>query len=197
MSNGVFHTIAPIYGLFYQKQVRHYRKILEENRDFLDLGKYTSAVDIGFGTGALCRVLHENGLKVTGVEPFQRMLKIARKKNADIPADCVMADILKGLPFEDDAFQISISSYVAHGMKKEDRLRMYREMARVTSKRMIIYDYNQERRLANDFVEWLEEGDYFNFIKVVEEELREEFGNVRKRDVDKRAAWYVVDLEKI
>jgi len=72
---------------------------------------------------------------------------------------------------------------------------MYREMARVTEKKMIIYDYNQERRLANDFVEWLEGGDYFNFIKVVEDELRGEFGNVSKRDVDKRAAWYVVDLE--
>jgi SAM-dependent methyltransferase len=196
MSNGVFHTIAPIYGLFYNKQVNHYRKIIEDNRDFLDVSNYKSALDIGFGTGALCRVLYENGLRVTGVEPVERMLRIAKKRNADIPADCVMADVLEGLPFEDDAFQISISSYVAHGMKKEDRLRMYREMARVTKKRMIIYDYNQERRLANDFVEWLEGGDYFNFIKVVEDELRGEFGNVSKRDVDKRAAWYVVDLER-
>lgn len=195
MSNGVFHTIAPIYGLFYNKQVDHYRAIIEDNRDFLDLGNYRSALDIGFGTGALCRVLAENGLQVTGVEPVERMLKIARKKNADIDADCVMADVLEGLPFEDDAFQITISSYVAHGMKKEDRLMMYREMARVTEKKMIIYDYNQERRLVNDFVEWLEGGDYFNFIKVVEDELRGEFGNVSKRNVDKRAAWYVVDLE--
>ena len=195
MSNGVFHTIAPIYGLFYNKQVNHYRAIIEDNRDFLDLGNYRSALDIGFGTGALCRVLAENGLQVTGVEPVERMLRIAKKRNADIDADCVRADVLEGLPFEDDAFQISISSYVAHGMKKEDRLRMYREMARVTEKKMIIYDYNQERRLANDFVEWLEGGDYFNFIKVVEDELRVEFGNVSKRNVDKRAAWYVVDLE--
>jgi len=196
VSNGVFHTIAPIYGLFYNKQVDHYREILKNNRDFLDFREYSTAVDIGFGTGALCRVLAENGLHVTGVEPVERMLKIAKRRNADILADCVMADVLEGLPFQDDAFDISISSYVAHGMKKEERLRMYLEMARVTSRKMIIYDYNQERRWANDFVEWLEGGDYFNFIKAVEEELREEFGNVSKRDVDKRAAWYVVDLKK-
>ncbi|MGM0396360.1 MAG: class I SAM-dependent methyltransferase [Bacillota bacterium] len=196
MSNGVFHTIAPIYGLFYNRQVKYYRRILEENRDFIDFRDYSSVVDIGFGTGALCRVLAEDGLAVTGVEPVERMLEIAKKKNADIQADCVMADVLEGLPFEDDHFDLSISSYVAHGMKKEDRIRMYREMARVTSKKMIIYDYNEKRRLANDFVEWLEGGDYFNFIKVVQDELREIFGNVEKVNVDNRAAWYLVDLKK-
>ncbi len=195
MSKGVFHKIAPVYGLFYDRQVRYYRKIIKENKDFLDFSEYSSVIDIGFGTGALCRVLAENGLSVTGIEPVEKMIQIAKKKNADIDADCLMADVIKGLPFEDNTFDVSISSYVAHGMKKEDRLKMYREMARVTGKKMIIYDYNQERRWANDFAEWLEGGDYFNFIKVVQDELREEFGNVVKRDVDERAAWYVVDLE--
>ncbi|WP_422486428.1 class I SAM-dependent methyltransferase [Gudongella sp. DL1XJH-153] len=194
MSKGVFHKIAPIYGLFYDHQVRYYRKILKENKDFFDFSEYSSVVDIGFGTGALCRVLAENGLSVTGIEPVEKMIRIAKKKNADIDADCVMADVLHGLPFEDNTFDVSISSYVAHGMKKEDRMKMYREMARVTGRKMIIYDYNQERRWANDFVEWLEGGDYFNFIQVVQDELMEEFGNVVKRDVDERAAWYLVDL---
>ena len=195
MSKGVFHLIAPIYGLFYNYQVRYYRRIIKENKESFDFKGYKNVVDIGFGTGALCKVLSEQGLSVTGVEPIERMVQIAKRKNFDIDAQCIKADVLEGLPVEDNKFELSIASYVAHGMEKEDRLKMYREMARVTKKKMIIYDYNSNRRLANDFVEWLEGGDYFNFIKVVQDEIVEEFGNVKKIDVDKRAAWYIVDLK--
>lgn len=195
MSKKLFHLIAPIYALFYNYQVRYYRRIIKNNKDLFDFKDYTNIVDIGFGTGALCKVLSEEGLSVTGIEPIERMVEIAKKKNSDIDAECIKADVLEGLPVDDKKFELSIASYVAHGMEKEDRLRMYREMARVTKKKMIIYDYNNNRRLANDIVEWLEGGDYFNFIKVVKDELKEEFGNVERVDVDKRAAWYIVDLE--
>lgn len=58
-------------------------------------------------------------------------------------------------------------------------------MHRLTHKYLIIYDYNSKRRFWNDAVEWLEGGDYFNFILEAKKELNELFGNVRSINVDK------------
>lgn len=194
MKKGVFHSIATIYGLFYDFQYNYYKTVFINNKDTLDLSKFKSVVDIGAGTGALCKVLQEIGLKVTGVEAVEKMMKIAEKKTKTMDIEFKNWDILSGLNVKDNSFDISIASYVAHGMKKEQRLRMYKEMARITKYKLIIYDYNQNRRLLNDFVERLEGGDYFNFIRDVKIELEDLFGEVKVVDVDKRAAWYIVNL---
>lgn len=68
---------------------------------------------------------------------------------------------------------------------------MYAEMSRVTKSKVIIYDYNQNRSLATSFMEWLEGGDYFNFIKDPRSELEQCFSDVEVVDVDVRAAWYI------
>lgn len=194
MKKGVFHSIATVYGLFYDFQYNYYKTVFINNKDTLDLSKFKSVVDIGAGTGALCKVLQEIGLKVTGVEAVEKMMKIAEKKTKTMDIEFKNWDILSGLNVKDNSFDISIASYVAHGMKKEQRLRMYKEMARITKYKLIIYDYNQNRRLLNDFVERLEGGDYFNFIRDVKIELEDLFGEVKVVDVDKRAAWYIVNL---
>jgi ubiquinone/menaquinone biosynthesis C-methylase UbiE len=194
MKKGVFHSIASIYGLFYRYQYKYYKSIFIKYKGSLDLTDFNSVIDIGAGTGALCKVLQENGLKVTGVEPVDKMIEIAKKKTKTNEIEFKNWDILQGLDIEDNSFDISIASYVAHGMKSEQRLKMYVEMARVTKYKLIIYDYNPNRRLLNDFVEWLEGGDYFNFIKEVVPELENLFGEVQVVNVGKRAAWYIVNL---
>lgn len=194
MKSRVFHNIATIYGMFYKYQYKYYKGIFNKNKDFLDLALYKSIVDVGSGTGALCKVLHEYGFKVTGIEPVDKMIEIAKRKTNNNRICFKNGNVLEGLDLEDKSFDLSISSYVAHGMKKDKRLKMYKEMARITKHKLIIYDYNQNRRLLNDFVEWLEGGDYFNFIKEVEGELENLFGEVQVIKVDKRAAWYVVNL---
>lgn len=194
MKKGVFHNIASIYGLFYQYQYKYYKSIFAKYKDILGLTSFESVVDIGAGTGALCKVLQEYGLKVTGVEPVDKMIEISKKKTKTKEINFLNGNVLDGLNLEDKSFDISIASYVAHGMKKEQRLIMYKEMSRVTKNKLIIYDYNQNRRLLNDLVELLEGGDYFNFIKDVEEELVNLFGEAQVLNVDKRAAWYIVSL---
>ncbi|MDY0235190.1 MAG: class I SAM-dependent methyltransferase [Gudongella sp.] len=194
MKKGVFHNIASIYGLFYNYQYKYYKSIFIKHRDTLNLTSFKSVIDIGSGTGALCKVLQENGLKVMGVEPVEKMIQIAKKKIKTDEIDFKNWDILEGLNIDDNSFDISIASYVAHGMVREQRLIMYKEMARVTKHKLVIYDYNQSRKLLNDFVEWLEGGDYFNFIKDVKPELEILFGEVQVINVDKRAAWYIINL---
>lgn len=204
----LFDLISGVYGMFYNSQRKHYRKIIADVNSSLNLSAYKTAIDIGCGTGALCCALSESGLKVTGVDASEKMLKVARAKttkptnsattisNSNLIESCspisfINASILEKLPFEDGAFDVSIASYVAHGLKPFERGLMYKEMKRVTKHVLILYDYDGQRSIGTDVIEWLERGDYFNFIKVVKEELTEALGEIRVIDMPGKAAMYV------
>ena len=72
----LFDRIATVYGLFFNLQVRKYRYIFDSVKAELDLSSYQSIIDIGCGTGALCKVLGEFGMSVTGLDPAEAMLAI-------------------------------------------------------------------------------------------------------------------------
>ncbi|TJX12873.1 class I SAM-dependent methyltransferase [Tissierella creatinini] len=187
----LFNNISPIYGRFFNFQVGYYSIIIDRISGEFDISKYESALDVGCGTGALSNVLSQVGLRVTGLDPSSGMLKQAIKRvdNKNIE----FLHIIPGekLPFPDKSFDIVISSYVAHGLKPEDRINLYKEMQRVSKEYVILHDYNGNRGLVTTIIEWLEGGDYFNFIKVARDELGDIFEEVRVIDVDTRAAWYI------
>ncbi len=187
----MFDSIAPIYGLFYNYQKKMYGSVLEKVEKVLKMDQYKSVLDVGCGTGALCSVLADRGMDVTGVDPAGKMLAIAMKKQKGKGITLIKANVLGGLPFEDDSFDIAIASYVAHGMDSKDRKILYAEMGRVARHLAIICDYNQNRSRMTDFIESLEKGDYFNFIKDARCEMNEAFREVRVIDVAKRAALYI------
>lgn len=194
----LFNTIAPIYGLFFKRQTRKFREVLDRVQPELDLSSFRTILDVGCGTGALCSVLCQKGLEVTGIEPAEKMLAIARKKTAGQSVALMQANVLEGLPFAKKSFDIAIASYVAHGLLLEERKRLYKEMGRVAKEYVVIYDYNQKRSPLTSFVEWMEGGDYFRFIRNAEKEmkgciteLKACFSEVRVINVDVRAAWYV------
>ena len=196
--NFLFNTIAPVYGLFYQKQKQRYREIVRHAARELNLVGNESILDVGCGTGALCSVLHEAGFSVTGVDPAQNMLAVAKRQPENEDIRFLQADALEQLPFADKSFDLSIASYVAHGLQKRERMKLYAEMRRITKEKVILFDYNQNRSLTTSLVEWLERGDYFRFIKNPKgemesciSEMEKCFSEVRVIDVDKRAAWYV------
>ena len=193
-TSSVFDRIAPIYGLFIDYQKKRYHAVLENIKSEFDFSECQSIIDVGCGTGALCSVLDQKGLTVTGVDPSQNMLRIAEKKQMNTGIKFINASILERLPFEDKNFDISIASYVAHGLKENERAKMYAEMRRVTKNRVIIYDYNQNRSVFINIIEWLEGGDYFNFIGNTVQELKENFHEVKVIDVDTRAAIYLCTL---
>lgn len=194
--SNLFNIIAPFYGLFYGYQFKHYSKILDEVRRDFDVSAYESIVDVGSGTGAMCGALLNEGIQVLGVEFAEKMLKVARKKT---PAcNFVQGDVLGVLPFEDKSFDLSIASYVAHGLVKEERRKMYQEMSRITKERVIIYDYNEKTSPFTSLVERLEGGDYFQFIRYALQEMEECvsemklcFSEVQVVNVSHRAAWYI------
>lgn len=188
---GVFDWIAPIYGLFYNYQKMHYKAVIDEAQDELNFSAYKNIIDVGCGTGALSSVLNQRGVVVTGVDPVQRMLSIAAKKQENKAIEFIQASVLERMPFEDKSFDVSIASYVAHGLKEYERKIMYVEMSRITKHLVIIYDYNEKRSILTSIVEWLEGGDYFNFIKNAKTEMKGNFHNIRVIDVGLRAAWYI------
>lgn len=190
-SNFLFNFIAPVYGLFYKSQKQNYIKVINSVKDIIDISTYKNIIDIGCGTGALCSALLEYNLDVTGLEPAKKMLRIGMKKKENQNIKFISGSTDKGLNFEKKSFDISIASYVAHGLKKSARVKLYSEMSSVTKDFVILHDYNQNRNIITSIVEFAERGDYFNFIKTVEEELNENFESVKVVNVGKRAAWYI------
>ncbi len=189
--NFLFNFIAPIYGLFYNSQKKNYKITIDNMHNELDLSKYNTIIDVGCGTGALCSALNQEGLEVTGVDPAEKMLKIGMKKIENKDINFIKAGTCKPLPFEDNSFDISIASYVAHGIKREERVKLYQEMNRVSKQFVILHDYNEKRAILTNIIEFLERGDYFYFIKNVRKELDEHFKSVKVIDVDGHAAWYI------
>jgi ubiquinone/menaquinone biosynthesis C-methylase UbiE len=192
---GVFHRIAPVYGLFYHCQEGYYSRVLDRVQDYLDLSRYKKVIDIGCGTGAFCSVLNRNGFIVTGVDSVKRMLDIAARKQENEAVRFLQADILKGLPFEDKCFDAAIASFVAHGLEPNERKKMYAEMRRITKSLVIIHDFNENRSLLLDIIERLEGGDYFNFIKNARAEMEDVFRCVEIIGINTGTVWYVCRLK--
>ncbi len=192
----IFNIIAPIYAKFYDFQVKYYDNTLIKVKDEIDIKEYKTVLDIGCGTGALCYVLYKNGLKVTGVDVAEKMVEKSRGKLRDTSVKILKINPEDELPFKDNSFDIVISSYVAHGLKPDQRIALYKEAGRVAKEKVIFHDYNQNRAILTTIIEWLERGDYFNFIKMAETEMNEHFKSVKVVDVYKRAAWYILDPYK-
>lgn len=187
----IFDIIAPIYGKFFNMQRKFYSRVVNKVKSEFDISEFSTILDIGCGTGALCQVIHKAGLEVTGADPSKLMLNQAKNKLQRLPIELVHINPDERLPFEDKSFDLVISSYVAHGLDPKERLKLYKEMRRIAKNFVIIHDYNENRALLTTIIEWLENGDYFNFIKVAESEMNEVFDQVTKINVEKRAAWYI------
>lgn len=197
----LFNSIAPVYGLFYNKQRKTYMRAIENAKSTFDITKCKNVLDVGCGTGALCSVIADYGVKITGVDAAGRMLDVAKRKTGNV--EFLHADILEGLPLEDNRFDTVIASYVAHGLERDDRKKLYMEMSRVARNKVVIHDYNMNRSLPTSIVEWLEGGDYFRFIKHAKKEMKDCliemkscFSEVKKVDVSKNAAWYICNPNK-
>jgi len=193
-SSMIFNLIAPIYGLFYKSQKRFYESIVEKIKKEIDVSSFANIVDIGCGTGALCSVFKENGMDVTGIDTASRMLNIAKRIPANSGIKFVQANFLEDLSIENKSFDISIASYVAHGLKKEERMRLYSEMKRITKNYVIIHDYSKKMTFKTSFIEWLEGGNYFYFIKHAKTEMEGCFSEVKIINVDAKANWYICKL---
>ncbi len=189
--HSLFDTIAPVYSLFFSYQEKAFGTILERARQHLLAPEGSRVLDIGCGTGALASCLSKMGYRVTAVDASAKMIEHARKNNRANNVDFLVADALNGLPYKDKSFDLVMSSYVAHGLKREPRHTFFAEAGRLAGKQMILHDYNRRRKLFSDIVEWAEGGDYFYFIQHAEEELKALFPKVEVISFAAQIAWYI------
>ncbi len=187
----VFDIIASIYGWFYTSSVNNYTTMINSFSHHINLSEASKILDVGCGTGALCATLAARGCNVTGVDSSHKMLKVAKKKTKDYNITYDIGDATGKLPYGDKEFDIVFTSFVAHGIAKNMRILLYKELARLASSYVVIHDYNEKRSLITDILETLEQGDYFSFIQVVDDELNEFFPSIKKVAVAKTSAWYI------
>src|SRR5665647_41725 len=118
MWNDLFNKIAPVYGMFFDYQVKNFRTVLQNAVIKTNIPIHASFLDIGCGTGALSYALSERGFLVTGVDAAPQMIKRAKKRNGINKTAFVVGDALSRLDFDSKSFDVVISSYVAHGMSE-------------------------------------------------------------------------------
>jgi len=190
-SSRLFDLIAPIYGRTFRFQHKNYLEIYQRQPVKEILADCYSILDIGCGTGAMASALRDSGYQITGVDASLGMLRQAKNLISPNTTSCVLSDVSSGLPFSAKGFDVCLASYVAHGLKTPQRLALYAEMRRLAVKFVIIHDYTNKRSLITDIVEWAEGGDYFKFIRVVQDELSDFFVNLQVIPVEPRAALYI------
>jgi ubiquinone/menaquinone biosynthesis C-methylase UbiE len=183
----LFDRIAIPYSWFFAGQTRNYARCFEQGRAALPDPRGKKALDIGCGTGAFTRALRNEGWDAAGVDIAPGMLAQARKKGLS----CSLANVLAGLPHEEGSFDLVSAAYVAHGLQKNDRRALFLEMKRLSRGLVLIHDYTPDTRLLTTVIEYLEGGDYFNFIASGLEEMRACFSKVEQIRVGKQAAWYL------
>lgn len=187
----LFHRIALPYSWFFAGQTRSYAKCFDLGRSFLPEPAGKKALDLGCGTGAFTAALRKEGWEAQGVDIAPGMLAQAHRKGLS----CALGDVLQGLALADHSFDLVSAAYVAHGLRKDDRLRMFTEMRRLSRGIVLFHDYTSDRHPLTSLIEYLEGGDYFNFIKTGEEEMRAVFTNVNVVRVGPRAAWYICSVK--
>lgn len=185
----LFNLIAPFYAWFYNHQRKGYRRalaLLFKNNSF----KGTTALDVGCGTGALSTEL-ETYLTVKGIDGSSQMIKEAHRLNPQL--DLEMVNVTHGLPFETHVFDYVFSSFVLHGLSSFQRLSLLREMKRVSLKGVIILDYHEGRHPLISLIEWIEHGDYFNFMAHFDEEILEIFDHKDILKINRQTAFYILN----
>jgi SAM-dependent methyltransferase len=183
----LFNRIAYFYQFFYRKQVKEYAKILSLYEQELKLPKSAKILDVGCGTGAFGAAFKQRGYEVVGIDIAKKMVKKGRKNQLI----CEEGDILNGLSFDKDKFDLVIMGSVLHGVNADSRRIIFQETSRLTKQKVLFHDYHTTRKWYISFIEWIEHGDYFNFIKNLPTEFEDNFDSVKIFDVSTTSAWYL------
>lgn len=105
------------------------------------LAKGTNVLDVGTGTGRQALAFAAGGCRVTGIDPAEKMIAVAKRND---PRDRVRFLIADGtdMPFDDDSFDAACVSLALHELSPEMQRLAVAEMIRVTRPggRLIVVD---------------------------------------------------------
>ncbi len=186
----LFNIISPGYNWFFKSQTRNYAEILSKYIDKLEIPNRGRILDAGCGTGALTQALSDRDFEVTGVDMAGMMMRYGTKRGLD----CRYGNIIDGLDFEDNSFDLVAFAFVAHGLDRDKRRKLFIEAARLSRGKVLFHDYSSERNMITNIIEYIEGGDYFNFIRTGLSEMEEIFSSVEVVRIKKYTNWYICTL---
>jgi demethylmenaquinone methyltransferase/2-methoxy-6-polyprenyl-1,4-benzoquinol methylase len=98
-------------------------------------------LDVGCGTGSDLELYHQGGCEVYGVDLSPSMVKVAQKKFGG-DADLRVCDASQ-MPYEDETFDLVLTTLTLHEMSPELCLDVLREMIRVVKQdgRLLLTDF--------------------------------------------------------
>lgn len=149
-------------------------------------------LDVGAGTGTLLAELVRYDCGIAAVEPSRSMSRIARARFSRVPVYEEPADKMRSVA--DGSIDIAILAATLHGFSPSYRERVYAELARVVRTAVAVIDYHANRNPLVAAVEWLEGGDYFDFVKVVDAELGATFQRVERHRLHSYESLYLAWL---
>lgn len=183
----LFNIIAPGYNWFFKSQTGNYTEILSKHIDKLEIPYRGKILDVGCGTGALTQVFTDRNFDVIGVDMANMMMRYGTKRGLD----CRYGNIIDGLDFKDKSFDLIVFAFVAHGLDRDKRNKLFQEAIRLSRGKVLFHDYSSERSIMTNIIEYIEGGDYFNFIKTGLEEMQEVFSKVEVINIKKQTNWYI------
>lgn len=179
----LFDTIAELYAWFYGYQRKHYKRVIE----VMTLKPHSKILDLGAGTGAMASLLNEDH-DVLAVDGSKSMARVMKRLNPNMNVEHL--DITQTLPYTNKQFDVVITSFVLHGLMAKDRLHVLSEMKRVANL-VIVYDYYGKRNIFTDIVEFIEQGDYFNFMMQFKGEFKSFFPEHAIFPINSGSALYI------
>ncbi len=183
----LFNIIAPGYNWFFESQTRNYTEVLAKNINKLELPDRGKVLDVGCGTGALTKAFSDRKFDVLGVDMAANMIRYGLRRGLE----CRYGNIIEGLKFKDKSFDLITFAFVAHGLDSLKRKELFLEAARLSRGKVLFHDYSPVRNILTDIIEFIEGGDYFNFIRTGLEEMKEIFKFVEVIKVNKHTNWYI------
>ncbi len=185
----IFNLIAPVYGLIDHSIRDNYLAVTDELNTIFPL-KGRTVLDVGTGTGGWISALARYPLKeAVGVDFSEKMIRQARKKHPEVRFEVSDGKNLEMFP--DGAFDLVTCSFVMHGMKRDLREKVLKEMFRVADKVVAVHDFSGSLSWPTRMLERLERSDYRNFLQTFGEELSFFSGNVRVLNVRKGNGLYL------
>lgn len=148
----VMHHMVWAYdlGCYFVGMGSHFRR---KTLQFAQLQSGEHVLDVGCGTGVLTRLAAEevgNDGEVIGIDASAEMIQVAKRKaaKAHSKADFKLG-VVESLPFEDERFDIVLSSMMLHHLPPELKVAGLREIFRVLKSggRLMVIDVDKPTNL--------------------------------------------------